>query len=292
MQRGYHTYAIPSRRLLKREYKPDEFEIPSSADPNFLAKKIAEAFQNSADVLTCPISTYACGNSDPTSQYGLRSLGSCSIVASGRSILNYNYGKEIDSADTVIRIGFGPVQKFKENVGSKTDILFVRTPGVALLNLHMSIKNDYTSLPFSVGDHLPSKFFLALPSSCQKRKFHGKSILKLKLLSHTMCNKSPICDDHGAESRFEDWYKGFSAEKEFKNATRGFFQHLELYRKRSADYRKKSELIFTHGYELILAMLHSNLCKTITTYGFSKFPTYLILTILPKILEGGFVLGT
>lgn len=88
--------------------------------------------------------------------------------------------------------------------------------------------------------------------------------IKLKLLSHTMCNKIPICDIHGAEIRFEDCYKGLSAEEEFKNATRGFLQHLELYRKRSADYRKKLELVFTHGFELILAMLHSNLCKTIT----------------------------
>lgn len=79
-----------------------------------------------------------------------------------------------------------------------------------------------------------------------------------------MCNKIPICDIHGAEIRFEDCYKGLSAEEEFKNATRGFLQHLELYRKRSADYRKKLELVFTHGFELILAMLHSNLCKTIT----------------------------
>jgi hypothetical protein len=38
--------------------------------------------------------------------------------------------------------------------------------------------------------------------------------------------------------------------------------------------QKKSEIVFTHGFELILAMLHSKLCKTITTYGFSKFPTY------------------
>jgi hypothetical protein len=123
-------------------------------------------------------------------------------------------------------------------------------------------------------DHVPSKFFLALPSSCQNETFHGRSILKLKLLSHVACNKIPICDDNGAESRFEDWYKGFSPEDEFINATRGFLEHLRHYRKRSVDYTKKSEIVFTHGFELILAMLRSNLCKAIITYGFSKFPTY------------------
>ena len=275
MRSGYDTFTTPSRRLLKRNYKPDEFEIPSSTNRNFLAEKVVKAFQNSADVLACPISTYACGNSDPDSNYGARSLGSCSIIASGSSILRYKYGEEIDSADTVIRIGFGPVHKFKEHVGSKTDILFVRTSRNALLNSHTSIKNDYTSLPFSLRDHLPSKFFIALPLSCQKNRFHGKSILKLKLLSHTRCNKIQDCGDNNeAESRFEDWYKGFSAEEDFINATKGFLEHLQLYRKNSADYLKKSELVFTHGFELILAMLHSDLCKTITTYGFSKLPTY------------------
>jgi len=272
---GYGQHDTSSRKLLKRDYKPDEFEIPSDSRHQFLADKIMRAFENSATVLTCPISTFSCGNSDPNSTYTSESLGSCALVASGQSILNYEYGNEIDSADTVLRIGFGPVKKYRKSVGSRTDILFVRTPGHALLDFNKSVKNDYTARSFSMRDHLPTKFFLTLPSSCQRSKFHGRSILKLKLLSHTKCNKAPSCDSiDDAESRFKYWYEGFSSEDEFSASAREFFVDLQKFRKKSDEYSKKSEIVFTHGFELILAMLHSNLCKTITTYGFSKFPTY------------------
>ena len=97
----------------------------------------------------------------------------------------------------------------------------------------------------------------------------------MKLLSHTECNKVPSCDDDfGEESRFKDWYDGFRPEDEFINATHNFIEHLRIFRRKSAEYKKGHDIVFTHGFELILAMLNSKLCKTITTYGFSKFPSY------------------
>ena len=38
--------------------------------------------------------------------------------------------------------------------------------------------------------------------------------------------------------------------------------------------RKYGKIVFTHGFELIISLLHSGLCAHVTTYGFSKYPTY------------------
>lgn len=133
---------------------------------------------------------------------------------------------------------------------------------------------DYTGLPFIISDHLPRKFFIALPSSCQKRNFKGRSILKLKLLSHIECNEVPNCADDEEENRFKEWYGGFGTKDEFSNATESFLRHLRKFRKVGGIKSKPHDMVFTHGFELILAILHSNLCKTVTAYGFSKYPTY------------------
>eukprot|EP00899_Mesostigma_viride_P028000 jgi/Mesvir1/8385/Mv12630-RA.1 len=53
-------------------------------------------------------------------------FGSCAIVATGRNLLGKNYGKVIDSYDTVIRIGYAPTKGFEKDVGSRADIYFVR----------------------------------------------------------------------------------------------------------------------------------------------------------------------
>ena len=46
--------------------------------------------------------------------------------------------------------------------------------------------------------------------------------------------------------------------------------------------RKYGEIVFTHGFELIISLLHSKLCTHIITYGFSKFPTYHYFDIPSK----------
>jgi len=203
------------------------------------------------------------------------SLGKCAIVASGSSILRYEYGSEIDAADTVFRIGFGPVLKFVTHVGSRTDVMFVRIRK-NYFNNSKAIEHDYTGLPFNGREHLPEKFFLSIPACCQNNEHMGRIIMKLKLLSHEAGNKIPHCQTSD-ERRFTSWYENFGTKDEFEDATKGFVDRLQKYRQVHATStlrRKHENIVFTHGFELIIALLHSKLCSHITTYGFSKFPTY------------------
>ena len=265
-----------ARTLLRSDYKPDEFKFPQGDQiRQNEALQIHAAFQKSKSVLNCPISTGECGNSDFRSQMRVESLGKCAVVASGSSILRYEYGSEIDSMDTVFRIGFGPVLKFMTHVGSRTDVMFVRIRK-DYFNNSKAIEHDYTGLLFKAKEHLPKKFFLSIPACCQKNEHMGKIIMKLKLLSHDAGNKIPQCQTSD-ERRFTSWYENFGAADEFDEAARGFVDRLLKYRRMQATtvmQRKYKNIVFTHGFELIIALLHSKLCTHITTYGFSKFPTY------------------
>lgn len=166
-------------------------------------------------------------------------------------------------------------EALKKHVGSRTDVIFVRSTmdSIRSLNARRAILSDYTNLPFSREEHLPTKFFLTLPASCQMNKFKGRSILKLKLLSHIACNRVSDCGSY--EERFQSWYSSFAPDHDFTNSSESFSRPLKNFRKQSnLNSKKHDEIVFTHGFELILALLHSNLCTSITTYGFSKFPSY------------------
>lgn len=269
---------VTLRNLLKRDYRPDEFELPGKTILPKIVKSIYLAYNSSREVLRCPLSTYDCGNYDVQSNLKPESLGSCAVIASGSSILKFKYGSEIDSLDTVFRIGFGPVQDYRAHVGSRTDVLFVRTPK-AFLKMHegrKAIETDYTGLPFNSKEHLPKRFFLSLPTSCQKQNHKGKPILKLKLLSHTQCNKRPLCNHRRESDTMNSWYDTFANEEEFKAATKNFLDVLAKFRRVKEVHRKakNTEIFFTHGFEMILSLLHSELCTFIHIFGFSKFPTY------------------
>jgi hypothetical protein len=78
------------------------------------------------------------------------------------------------------------------------------------------------------------------------------------------------------DDRFDSWYSTFLSRKDFKNATDGFLNILAKFRRvrETRTKRKYNEIYFTHGFELILSLLHSKFCSSLTVYGFSKFPTY------------------
>ena len=262
------------RALLKRDYSSDEFDFPHRIDARLEARNILASFEKSRNVLACPLSTYECGNSDVRSHIPMEALGECAVVASGSSILKYEYGSEIDNMDTVFRVGFGPVSKYKDHVGSRTDVMFVRTSQM-YFNHSNAIEHDYTGLPLK-SEHIPKKFFLSLPACCQKSEHQGKIILKLKLLSHTMCNMQPYCKT-SEEERFTNWYKNFALKTEFEEVANSFIDKLKKYRRVKVNgvlKKKYAQIYFTHGFELIISLLHSGFCKHVTTYGFSKFPTY------------------
>eukprot|EP00899_Mesostigma_viride_P006754 jgi/Mesvir1/1607/Mv14570-RA.1 len=53
-------------------------------------------------------------------------LGRCALVGLSRTLSSKRYGSAIDGHDTIIRMGFAPLEGYKEHVGAKTDIVFLR----------------------------------------------------------------------------------------------------------------------------------------------------------------------
>ncbi|CAL6334121.1 unnamed protein product [Bathycoccus prasinos] len=88
------------------------------------------------------------------------------------------------------------------------------------------------------------------------------SVLKIKLLSHTLENVALVCPKAAKDERFETWYSGFRSRIISKKV------------KESSKAAKWKNIFFTHGFELILAILTSDLCSTLSVYGFSKRPGY------------------
>jgi hypothetical protein len=268
------------RSLLNKDHAPDDFDT-SGIDHNVMHNIIYRAFNHSKSVLGCPISTKSCGNLAETSDYKVGSLGNCVYVGAGDKLLKYKYGKDIDLFDTIFRIGYYPVKKYKRHNGSRTDVLLVRTP------LHLkeqtneeALHSDAGAWRFRYSEHQPNKFYLAYPSSCPVPQSMQVTVLKLKLLSHTVENVVHTCPKAAKDERFETWYSGFKSRKSHEAVVRSFTMPLQKFRILSKETKKSSKadkwknIVFTHGFELILAILNSNLCSNLSVYGFSKQPGY------------------
>ena len=50
----------------------------------------------------------------------------CALVSSAGYLANFEYGRSIDSADLVVRVGAGPTKGFERHVGARTDLRFLR----------------------------------------------------------------------------------------------------------------------------------------------------------------------
>lgn len=57
--------------------------------------------------------------------YDFENMESCAIIGNSDSILEKKYGSLINNHDTVVRLNNAKVQKYKKNVGNKTDFRFV-----------------------------------------------------------------------------------------------------------------------------------------------------------------------
>lgn len=67
--------------------------------------------------------------------------GKCAVVGLAESILEHEFGEEIDSEhDTVIRIGYAPTSEYAKYVGTRTDVVLAR----------MNSKNKNCSLDHDV----------------------------------------------------------------------------------------------------------------------------------------------
>ena len=71
------------------------------------------------------------------------------LVGPAKSILNYNYGEIIDNFDLIVRLNKSlPLQeKYKKNVGSRTDILYnslntTDFPGENNIDINFLLNND------------------------------------------------------------------------------------------------------------------------------------------------------
>lgn len=72
-------------------------------------------------------------------------FGSCAIVASGSNLLKTERGTQIDSLDTVIRVGHMPIRGWENIVGSRTDILIGRG------TIQAQYAQNYASLKYIIG---------------------------------------------------------------------------------------------------------------------------------------------
>ena len=57
----------------------------------------------------------------------------CAVIGNGGTLLAYDLGEEIDSADVIIRLNAGPIKGFEKKVGSRTDYRLVN-------RLHMGFR--------------------------------------------------------------------------------------------------------------------------------------------------------
>ena len=73
------------------------------------------------------------------------SWGTCAFVSSGSNLLRGKRGKQIDSFDTVIRLGHMPLSGWEEYVGGRTDVLIGRG------SIQSKHNQKYTTLKYIIG---------------------------------------------------------------------------------------------------------------------------------------------
>jgi hypothetical protein len=94
-------------------------------------------------------------------------FGTCAVVGNSPSLKQYNYGKEIDAHDAVLRLNYAPTAGYEQFVGSKTTIRLVNSilpynfrPFLykLLLHKHIVLIRDEEMLPVEMyEDAIPRK---------------------------------------------------------------------------------------------------------------------------------------
>mmetsp|Transcript_12676 Transcript_12676/g.35669 ORF Transcript_12676/g.35669 Transcript_12676/m.35669 type:complete len:351 (+) Transcript_12676:105-1157(+) len=265
----------PGRHLLEKSVPPDTFITPDLT-PEFL-DALTGAWNATLSEWSCPISTAECGY-QTSLRHTRGSLGSCAVVGLGAGLRNHKYGADIDGHDTIVRMGYVPITKFADMVGSRTDVMFLKLPrrfeGASI------DRDRYSTLK---PEHIPSKFYLVWPYSCTTGTHGGKDVLLAQML--------PPGSYMGCETGFvsqQPWTAENNARMEsklFQSIGNRFIALLQKYRKRNyvlrgkdPKSRKKEEYLkqihLTTGFSLIASLLSSGMCTSMDVYGFSSVPSF------------------
>lgn len=162
---------------------------------------------------------------------GPHSLGRCAVVGLSDSL--GNQGSEIDSYDTVFRIGFLPIERYKLRAGLKTNFTICR-------GYQKEIKSCFLPMPMDVYGRSPT---LNLYPTGE----YGK-IIALKSLQNL--------DDHSI-----DIISSSSSERRSALVSTKIKLPFESL---SNGYRRSS------GFALVYFILSSKICTGVTVFGFSR----------------------
>lgn len=162
---------------------------------------------------------------------GPYSLGRCAVVGLSDSL--GNQGSEIDSHDTVFRIGFLPIERYKLRAGLKTNFTICR-------GYQKEIKSCFLPMPIDVYGRSPT---LKLYPTGE----YG-SIIAFKSLQDLDSHSIDIISS-GA-SRSTSAIVSTKSKLPFGSLSKG--------------YRRSS------GFALVYFILSSKICRTVTVFGFSR----------------------
>ncbi|XP_066294163.1 alpha-N-acetylneuraminide alpha-2,8-sialyltransferase-like [Branchiostoma lanceolatum] len=167
---------------------------------------------------------------------------SCSVVGNAGSLIDSGCGRQIDSADYVIRCNFPPVDgEYAKDVGKKTGFLSVN-PSLFQI-IYKNFKNDtYTEKFISDVKEYGLSMLYTHPYRLAK---HVKTCYR----AHEILMEAGMADI----SRF--------SHPQFLNGVTEFWKNLELKEARPST-------------GLLLTAIAMTKCKEVTLYGFWPFPTY------------------
>eukprot|EP00899_Mesostigma_viride_P015594 jgi/Mesvir1/24035/Mv10773-RA.1 len=258
------------------------FQPPDSPDKPNHAKLVARLLEllRPVPATSCVVHGVACGSKG--ARLGLAhlsgdgALGSCAVVGSSRSLLRRTYGQEIDAHDTVVRVGIpASSDDFDSFTGTKTAAVMLthldenETPSAssaadrsrhnnglfATMSAHRSrsaapalMTRDGVQEDPSAHAHVHRPAFFLYASSQKERRPLG------------------MMQDLGRAVPFASLESLSVAGQRVAAAV--FARLLEF----SAPKVKPGKLVPSETFQLVIALLHSQLCNRVDLYGFARVP--------------------
>eukprot|EP00899_Mesostigma_viride_P021475 jgi/Mesvir1/29329/Mv01581-RA.1 len=207
---------------------------------------------------TCDLLAKACGPMGSRHGLALRkgSLGRCAVVAPSRLLLSAERGAEIDAHDSVLRFGFSPVHDYEYSVGTKTSVRF----------LNAAFVND-ADLPESAVRVLDP----AYPGDVIERQAP-----RLYLYAHSAGQRAPVGLSRGipfASLEAITDVSAMAAQGLYNLLSPNVFKAARGSRGRRAGSGSSTPadpgtLEPSAALQLVLALVHSELCTRLDLYGF------------------------
>mmetsp|Transcript_57438 Transcript_57438/g.181839 ORF Transcript_57438/g.181839 Transcript_57438/m.181839 type:complete len:311 (+) Transcript_57438:427-1359(+) len=237
------------RRILKSQkkirnnnYDVNEFDFQRALAARPLLKSISNNLKHAM-----LINSASCG------QLGKSSLGSCAFVASSADIMKKEQGDLINSYDTIIRLGRGPVNSFEKYVGNRTDITLLRPT---------STQNGCPDPTTDRWDQYRAHT-QANPELNQPNHFFWLSKYIESCSNFSIPNYKPVCAFEPVELIMEAADILWKSVLPFIKISKG---SAILLRRHSKGPNPSP----TSGYTIVFNILGSNCCSTLGIFGFSR----------------------